>query len=69
MLPPGLSEIGISKMRSSRWQALPEEVFEEIIQESKERAVPDLSAQALPRNTFPIFDISYWAASVHSEQM
>src|SRR5262249_33262162 len=49
---PTLSEIGVSKMQSSRWQALadiPEETFEETIRESKEKAVPDLSTQALLR--------------------
>jgi N6-adenosine-specific RNA methylase IME4 len=37
--PPTLSEIGISKMESSRWQAVasvPEEDFEQVIQETKD---------------------------------
>lgn len=47
---PTLAEIGISKTQSSRWQAIaeiPEEKFEEKIQEIKETPGAELTTQAL----------------------
>ena len=63
VMPPTLSDLGISKSQSSRWQleaSVPEEVFERHVVETKAAAVVGVSREAaisflLPRTALGLF--------------